>query len=363
MSGANIDAVTDDVLIERTGVLGRITLNRPKAINALTHAMALRIEEALCEWADDADVGAVLVTGAGERGLCAGGDIRAIYDDARAGGTATTEFWRDEYRLNALVDGYPKPYIVVMDGLVMGGGVGISAHGSCRIVTERTVVGMPEVGIGLVPDVGGSWLLAGAPGQLGLHAALSACQLGPGDAIEMGLADWHVHTEHLPALIAALIDIPADEQDVSAAVGERVQHVATAPSDPTLAAHRHWIDRCYTAGTAEEIVARLSGSGEPDAEDTAKGIGRKSPTAVKVALQAIRRARGMASLQEALVQEYRVSSRCFAAPDLAEGIRAQVIDKDRNPQWAPPVLEHVTEEQVNRYFAPLDDDLRPEATR
>jgi enoyl-CoA hydratase len=347
----------NDVLFERTGVLGRIVLNRPKAINALTHEMALRIEQVLREWAVDPSVGAVVLTGAGERGLCAGGDIVAIHRDALAQGTATRDFWRDEYRLNALIGSYPKPVVAVMHGLVMGGGIGLSAHASHRIVTERTKVGMPEVGIGLVPDVGGTWLLSRAPGELGTYAALSAAHLGPGDAVEMGMADWYVESDRIPGLLGALAAIPASEDDVASAIGHRIEEVAGETPAATLATARHWIDDCFAADTVEEIVTRLRRSGEAAAEDTAKEIERKSPTCVKVALAALRRARGMGSLEEALDQEFRVSLRCFAAQDLAEGIRAQVIDKDRNPQWAPPVLEQVTDERVAAYFAPLDEEL------
>ncbi|ODU04350.1 MAG: 3-hydroxyisobutyryl-CoA hydrolase [Pseudonocardia sp. SCN 72-86] len=350
-------AGVDDVLVERVGVIGRIVLNRPKALNALTHGMVLRIEEALLDWVDDDAVRAVVLTGAGDRGLCAGGDIVAIYRDTLAGGTATRDFWRDEYRLNALIGSYPKPFVAVMDGIVMGGGIGVSAHAGMRIVTERTRIAMPEVGIGLVPDVGGSWLLARAPGELGTHAALSATNLGAGDALEMGFADWYVESDRVQALVAAICAVPAGEDDVASEIGLLIADVTGEPPGSSLGPSRLWIDECYAVDTAEEIVARLETSGHPDAEAAAKEIGRKSPTCVKVALAALRRVRDMTSLEEALDQEFRVSLRCFAAPDLAEGIRAQVIDKDRNPQWRPAALEQVTDEQVQAYLAPLDDEL------
>jgi enoyl-CoA hydratase len=344
-----------DVLFERVGQLGQITLNRPKAINALTHDMALAIDATLRDWAADPSIGAVLLTGAGERGLCAGGDIRGIYRDIGDGGTATLEFWRDEYRLNARIARYPKPLVAVMHGLVMGGGIGVSAHANQRIVTDGSVIGMPEVGIGLVPDVGGSWLLSRAPGELGTHAALSAARLGPGDAIALGLADWYVPAGHLPALAAALRDMPAGEGDPEAAAGAVVQDLAALAPPSELAAARHWIDACYSADTVEEVLARLLASGEPAAEEAAAEIRGKAPTAVKVAFEAQRRCRGLDSLEAELDQEFRVSSRCFAAPDLAEGIRAQVIDKDRQPRWSPPTLAEVTDEQVQAYFAPLGE--------
>jgi enoyl-CoA hydratase len=344
-----------DLEVERSGVLGRITLNRPKAINALTHEMALACETALREWRDDDAVRAVLITGAGERGLCAGGDIRAIYDDARAGGTATCEFWRDEYRLNALIARYPKPIVVVMHGVVMGGGIGIAGHAGQRIVTDGSLLGMPEVGIGLVPDVGGTWLLSRAPGELGTHAALSAARLGPGDAVELGLADWYVPADAIPALVGALADIPASEPEVESAVGAAIQEVARPVPHSPVAAGRDWIDECYAADTVEEILRRLGKRPEPEAGAAAEQIGGKSPTALKVTLEALRRARRLHSLEAALTAEYRVSTRCFAAPDLAEGIRAQVVDKDRNPRWTPSTLDQVDADQVAAYFADLGE--------
>jgi enoyl-CoA hydratase len=346
-----------DVLLDRVGTAGRIVLNRPKALNALTHDMARLIHTALTDWVDDRQVQSIVINGAGERGLCAGGDIRSIYEDLSAGGTATLDFWRDEYHLNAAIGRYPKPFVAMMDGLVMGGGVGLSGHAAHRIVTERSAVAMPEVGIGLIPDVGGTWLLANAPGELGLYAALSGARLDAGDAIALRMADWFVPADRLPGLIAALTAIPESESDPDGAVGALIQEVALPSPAGSLETRRDWIDDCFSADTAEEIVARLAASGVADAEDTAKEIGRKSPTSVKVTLEAVRRARGFTSLEEAQDQEFRLVSRCFAAPDLAEGIRAQVIDKDRDPHWLPAVLEQVSDDRVAGFFAPLDDEL------
>lgn len=195
---------TDEVLLHTDGHAGYVTLNRPKALNALSHAMVRRIDEALTGWEHDPAVHTVVIAGAGERGLCAGGDIRSIYEDARTGGTASTDFWRDEYRLNARIARYPKPYVALMDGIVMGGGVGISAHGTVRIVTERSRVAMPETGIGFVPDVGGTYLLALAPGELGTHLALTGAPVGAADAMLCGLADHFVLAGRLAALTADL---------------------------------------------------------------------------------------------------------------------------------------------------------------
>ncbi|WP_058043192.1 enoyl-CoA hydratase/isomerase family protein [Streptomyces roseifaciens] len=335
---------TDSVLLRTEGRAAYVTLNRPKALNALTHSMVRCIDEALAEWEKDPAVETVVVTGAGERGLCAGGDIRSIHEDARTGGSASADFWRDEYRLNALIARYPKPYVAVMDGIVMGGGVGVSAHGSVRIVTERSRVAMPETGIGFVPDVGGTYLLGLAPGELGTHLALTGAVVGAADALLCGLADHYVPSELLPELVAGLAQAPV--HDVLAA------HVRQAPPG-VLDAQRQWIDRCYAADTVEEIVDRLQGSGVPEAREAAGTLAAKSPTALKVTLAALRRARELGPLERVLEQEYRVSCAALVSPDLVEGIRAQVIDKDRSPRWSPATLAEVSAADVARFFAPL----------
>ncbi|MGW0614788.1 enoyl-CoA hydratase/isomerase family protein [Streptomyces sp. NPDC002788] len=342
MSGAE-----EPVLFHTTGRAARITLNRPSALNALTHAMVRRLDEALTAWERDPAVEAVVITGAGERGLCAGGDIRAIHNDARDGdGTASAAFWRDEYRLNARIARYPKPYVAVMDGIVMGGGVGVSAHGSVRVVTERSRVAMPETGIGFVPDVGGTYLLALAPGELGTHLALTGAQTGAADALLCGLADHYVPSASLRDLLGALAEMPVEE----ALAG----HVRTAPPG-VLAAQRDWIDACYAADSVEEIVRRLLAHGDPAAKEAAETLLAKSPTSLKVTLASLRRARRLGPLERVLDQEYRVSCAALATPDLVEGIRAQVVDKDRRPRWSPRTLAEVTDADVERFFTPLGE--------
>ncbi|MEU3709909.1 enoyl-CoA hydratase/isomerase family protein [Streptomyces catenulae] len=340
-------ASDDPVLTEVTGRTGRLTLNRPRALNALTHPMVHRISETLDAWEHDPAVRTVVLTGAGERGLCAGGDIRAIHDDIRAGGgSASAAFWRDEYRLNARIARYPKPYVALMDGIVMGGGVGVSAHGTVRIVTERTRIAMPETGIGFVPDVGGTYLLALAPGELGTYLALTGQPVGAGDALRCGLADHFVPSDRLPGLLAALAD--REVHDVLPAfVGE-------APPG-SLDSRREWIDHAFAADTVEEIVDRLLGSGRPAAKEAATTLLAASPTSLKVTLAALRKAPGLGPLEAVLEQEYRVSCATLTAPDLAEGIRAQVIDKDRTPRWSPATLAEVTDADVARFFAPPAD--------
>ncbi|WP_425860545.1 enoyl-CoA hydratase/isomerase family protein [Arthrobacter sp. TWP1-1] len=344
-----------EVLVERNGQLGHLILNRPKAMNALNHAMVLTLARALDDWETDDGVETVLISGAGERGLCAGGDIVSIYHDARTGGNSSEQFWRDEYHLNARIHRYPKPIVTLMDGVVLGGGVGISAHASHRIVTERSRIGMPETGIGFVPDVGGTYLLAQAPGELGTHAGLTGAMVSGADAIVMGLASHYVDSAVLPTLVAEL-----SERNASSVVGRYGQ---VAP-ESELAKARWWIDEAYASDRVETILERLASVGDPAATATAENIAAKSPTAVTVTLAALRRARELTSLEEALNQELRVSLRALRWPDFAEGIRAQLVDKDRNPQWQPATFADVAHDTVDGAFADLGPgelDLRAPA--
>ncbi|MFE6862512.1 enoyl-CoA hydratase/isomerase family protein [Nocardia sp. NPDC057668] len=355
-----------EVLIDKRDGLGLITLNRPRAINALNHSMALIILDALRAWAADDEVRTVVLTGAGERGLCAGGDIVAIHNDAKhavaegdsayvAADSPSGRFWRDEYILNALIGAYPKPYVAIMDGIVMGGGVGLSGHASHRVVTERSMVGMPETGIGFVPDVGGTYLLSRAPGEIGTHIALTTARMSAGDAVAAGFADYFVPSEHIPALLEAL-----HTNDVDVAIAKFAQPAPVSE----FVAQREWIDACYSADTVEEIVERLRASDAPEAAKAAVDVLAKSPVALKVTLRSLRSARTAANLEEVLDQEYRVSAAALSTHDLVEGIRAQVIDKDRNPQWSPATLAEVTAAAVDAYFGALGDrELGSAATK
>ncbi|AUI59441.1 enoyl-CoA hydratase/isomerase family protein [Amycolatopsis sp. BJA-103] len=325
--------------------IGRITLNRPRALNSLNHDMVLAMLERLEAWRSDPAVRAVLIDGAGDRGLCAGGDIRAIYDDARTGGTASLRFWADEYRLNALISRYPKPYLALMDGLVMGGGVGVSAHGSHRIVTERSRIGMPETGIGFVPDVGGTYLLSRAPGELGTHVALTAGSISGPDAIHCGLADHFVPSERVPDLLDALASRTPDNA---------LELFAEEAPPSVLAKDADWIDQCYAADTVEEILTRLHSGGDA-AATAAKEIEAKSPTALKVTLRALRSAAALPDLEAVLAQEFRISTHALSSAEFVEGIRAQIIDKDRSPKWSPATLPEVADKLVDAYLADLGD--------
>lgn len=339
------------VLLETRGRSLRITLNRPRAINALTHTMVRLVDEALTAAEQDEAVTSVVLTGAGERGLCAGGDIRALHDDTRAGGRASLDFWRDEYRLNARIARFPKPYVALMDGIVMGGGVGVSAHGSLRILTERSRVAMPETGIGFVPDVGGTHLLAAAPGELGTHLALTGRSVGAADALLCGLADHYVPARRLPELTEAVAASATAEE-----VARAVRGFAEEPSAGELAAQRDWIDACYAADSVEEIVRRLRDRATAATEEVVAELGERSPLALKVTLAAVRRAARLGSLEAALDQEFRVSARIREEPDFVEGVRARIIDKDGSPQWKPTTLSEVDDSTVARFFAPLGPD-------
>lgn len=342
------------VLVERRGSLGVLTLNRPRAINALTHEMVTLMHAALNEWREDPAVAAVLLVGSGERGLCAGGDIVSIYRDAVDGGRGSEQFWSDEYRLNAAIAAYPKPYVALMDGIVLGGGVGVSAHASHRVVTEKTRLGMPEVGIGFVPDVGGTWLLSRAPGELGTLVALTGGHLDGADAIEVGLADHFVASDDLEKLASLLEEIPADEA---------ITRVAGPRPASGLARQRLWADETFGHDSVGQIVAALEQRVEPEAQKALSALQRSSPTSVVVTLRALRQAKHL-DLGEALAQEYRIAVRMLRGHDFPEGIRAQVIDKDRNPQWQPGSVAQVTTDAVDSYFAPLDEAelvLRPES--
>lgn len=339
---------SDEVLTRIDGDVGLITLNRPKAINSLNQPMVDALRAILARWADDDAVRAVVLSGAGERGLCAGGDVVSIYHSARKDGVEARRFWRDEYLLDAQIADFAKPYVALMDGIVMGGGVGVSAHANIRVVTDTSKIAMPEVGIGFVPDVGGAFLLSRAPGGLGLHAALTGAPFSGADAIAMGFADHYVPHDDLEAFTRAVI--------ADGAQGALAKH-AVEPPPSELAAQRAWIDECYAGDTVQDIVAALRGKAAGPANDAADLISTRSPISLSVALEAVRRAAKLETVKDVLIQDYRVSSASLRSHDLVEGIRAQLIDKDRNPKWSPATLDAVTAADVEAYFTPVDDDL------
>ncbi len=335
-----------DVLVQVTGACGRITLNRPHAMNALSIAMVEEIHAALSAWAGDDRVHFVVVDGAGERGLCAGGDVRVLYDAivANQRGLAT-EFFSKEYQLNYDISRYPKPYVVLMDGIVMGGGIGISSHGSHRLVTERSQLAMPETAIGFIPDVGGTHLLGTVPGELGTYMGLTGARIGAADAIQSGLADTMVRREDLRRMTLEV------EACTDAAAMENCLRRYAAPPPPGISSEqRAWIDECFAASVVEEIEASLLKHPADSAQACAQELRKMSPTSLKLTLKALRKARAAKDLATSLNQEFRLAQACTKEHDLVEGIRAALVDKDRSPRWSPRNLEDVSSTIIEAYF-------------
>ena len=330
-----------EILFDVADGLALVTLNRPAALNALTLDMIRAFHAKLDAWQNDAAVRLVVVRGAGEKGFCAGGDIRALYDGR--GTSVTADFFREEYRLNHAIFHYPKPYLALMDGITMGGGVGVSVHARHRVVCEATVFAMPETGIGLFPDVGGSHFLPRMPGKLGVYIALTGARLRAADCLSGGIADVFVPAARHDDLIAALRG-----GDIRSALSRFAGDAGTAP----LAAHRAAIDRCFAGETVEAIVTLLEREGTEWAAATLRAMAGKSPTSQKIALRQIRLGAAL-GFDDCMRMEYRLSQHLMAAHDFFEGVRAVVIDKDQTPRWHPARLEEVSDSEVEEYFAPL----------
>lgn len=338
---------SQDAIVRREGRAGRITLNRPQALNALTYPMVGVIREALEAWAEDPAIALVILDGSGGRALCAGGDVRALYDSAPQGSAFARRFWADEYRLNALIRRYPKPYVAFMDGIVMGGGIGLSAHGSHRIVTERSQLAMPETGIGLIPDVGGTWLLAHAPGETGIYLGLVGGRMRGAGTIHARFADTFVPSERLVGLAQCLTAVGANS------VSEVIGRFAERPPPSELAAHAAEIDGVFRLGSVEEIRGALAQQESEWARKTMAELDRRSPLSLKLTLAAIRNARSLPSLEAALEVEYALTVRLFEHGEFIEGIRALIVDKDRSPRWRPARLEDVSDEMIADFMRPL----------
>jgi enoyl-CoA hydratase len=351
---AGVEGSEPDLIARREGALGVIRLNRPKAINAVTLEMFRNIDKALDAFEADPAVGAVLLEGAGERGLCAGGDIRALYESSKVRGDLGKVLWREEYILNARIAEFAKPYVAFMDGIVMGGGVGLSAHGRHRVVTERTKLAMPEVGLGFFPDVGGTWLLSRAPGEIGTYFGLTGQTMNGPDAVFSGFADAVVPTGRLAALRERLVSLQPGVS--SAEVRSAIDAFATGERQGPVAALRPRIDAWFAHDRMQDIVAALQSDGSELAQATRKTLNEKSPRGMVVTLKLLRLARSSSSLEQCLVREYRAALEVFASDDFREGVRAAVIDKDRNPRWSPSRIEEVTVEMLAPYLAEIGAD-------
>ncbi|QPC44897.1 enoyl-CoA hydratase/isomerase family protein [Kaustia mangrovi] len=337
-----------EVLFETRGRAGIVTLNRPKALNALTLDMIREIHPVLERWAGDDRIGHVIVRAAGEKAFCAGGDIRKLYDWGREGHAIFLRFYWEEYRLNAAIKRFPKPYVALLDGITMGGGVGLSVHGSHRVASERLTFAMPETGIGLFPDVGGTYFLPRCPGETGLYLGLTGARLKVADALHAGIATHHVPSDRLDALTDAL----CATGDVDATVGDFCAEAGDAP----LVGLREKIDRHFGRDSVEAILESLDADGGDWAENTAETVRGKSPTSLAIAYRQLREG-AEKGFEDCMRLEYRIVNRIFRGHDFYEGIRAVVIDKDLAPRWDPPVLEAVDPNDIARYFAPLDEEL------
>lgn len=336
-----------DIDIRVEGRAGRITLNRPAALNAVTYAMCLAIEAALDAWAVDDAVTLVIIDAAGERAFCAGGDIQEMYDTGMAGDFAYgRKFWADEYRMNAKMFGFPKPVVTFLQGFTMGGGVGAGCHGSHRIVCDSSQIAMPEVGIGLVPDVGGSLLLARAPGRLGEYLGATAARMGPGDAIHAEFADFYVPEAAWDGLKAELLS----------GDWEAVDRAAVAPPASGLAAAQAEIDHLFGGETLRDVLVDLAHAPSDFGTRAMALMGRNSPLAMACAIELVHRARGHGDMLLALRNEYRFTARSMEQGDFLEGIRAAIIDKDRKPVWKHGAAADVTLAEVARMLMPLGPD-------
>ncbi|TCN29414.1 enoyl-CoA hydratase/isomerase family protein [Sinorhizobium americanum] len=335
-----------EVIVERQGAIGRLRLNRPRALNSLNLAMIRAIDAALTEFERDPAIAAVLVTGEGDRGLCAGGDIRMIYESGRERPEEGAQFWREEFLVNSRIAAYGKPYVAIMDGIVMGGGVGISSHGSHRIVTERTRFAMPETGIGYFTDVGATWLLPRAPGEFGTYLGLTGRDVDAAAAIYARLADSFVPSEKIDELLGDLgrLSPSATAGNVSAAI----RAVSSEPPASALLEHIALIDRCFGFDTVEEIFAALEEDGSDFARETLALLKTRSAISLKLTLSLLRAGRESTTLNACLEREYAGCVAMLSNPDFYEGVRAAVIDKDRNPKWSVG-LEAVTLQMLARF--------------
>ena len=352
----------EDILFGREGDVATVTLNRPQALNAFTLDMYRRFDPMLRAWADDPGIRAVLIRGAGERAFCAGGDVRAIYEAGRgiSGDRALTAvFFREEYELIRRIHRYPKPYVAIIDGITMGGGAGVSVNGAFRVATERTMLAMPETGIGLFPDVGATRFLNLCPGQIGRYLGLTGARVGAADALYCGFATHFVPAERVSALIAALAQTDRQNHPVE----QILTGFAAGPGPAPIASRRAAIDRCFAGATIEAILDALQreaagGGGGPDAEwaaATRAGLLTKSPTSLKITLHQLILGRGF-NIEDALILEYRLTQHVMAGHDFYEGVRAVLVDKDQQPRWDPPTLAPVDDAMVEGYFAPLGEN-------
>lgn len=329
------------------GVAGLVTLNRPQALNALTFDMARQLDKQLVLWAKDPAIKMVMIMGAGDRAFCAGGDIKAVAVAAKQdGGKITREFFREEYTLNHRIFTFPKPYISLINGIVMGGGKGLSAHGSYRVVTEKVLFAMPETGIGFFPDVGGGYFLPRCPGQTGTYLALTSKRIKAFDASYIGFATHFVPSEKIDRLRDEIIEAPQDLEVLLK------KFSSPPPGESELAPYREKIDRYFAHDHIEEIISDLEKDSSSWAAETLKAMNGMSPTSLKIALKQLRLGAKM-NFSEVMTMEYRLCMACLSGHDFYEGVRAALIDKDKQPQWKPAKVSDVPDADIDRCFDSL----------
>ena len=350
---------TDEIAFKRRGALGEIELTRPKALNALTLAMIEAADPQLRAWSAEADVRAVLIRGRGEKAFCAGGDVRAVWEDGKAlhrgdsDGALTRRFFWEEYSLNRLIQQYPKPYVAWIDGITMGGGLGLSMHGSHRVAGDRTVAAMPETAIGFFPDVGATWVLPRLPGAVGMYLALTGARLHAADAVYTGLATHYVPSDAEADLAQAIADADLAE-DAHAGIDWVLDDFARDPGAAPLQDIRPAIDRCFGQPSLEAVLRALAAEGTAWAEATLETLSKRSPTSMTLAFAAIQRGRHL-DFDSCMTMEYRLSQACMAGHDFYEGIRAVLVDKDQAPNWQPAKVEDVDDEAIERAFHSLSE--------
>jgi enoyl-CoA hydratase len=349
----------DEVLFEKRlgegGGLGIITLNRPHVLNSLNPSMVRSMYPQLQSWAVDDTIKGVVIRAAEGRAFCAGGDLRLTYDYSSVDPEGVLSFFRDEYQLNRLIFHYPKPYIALLDGITMGGGVGISIHGSHRVATERLLFAMPETGIGFFPDVGGSYFLPRLPEYSGFYVGLLGVRLSSDDCVALGLAQNKISRDDLPALIDNLVQRSFGEEPHKI-VTETIRQFNVSIQPSSLLAQQGDIEKCFSKQTMEEIIQALQHSANPVCQEAAQIVEKKSPTSMKVSLLALQRGKHL-DFDACMRQEFRLAHHFLLGHDFREGIRAVIIDKDQHPHWKPKALSAITSQAVENYFAPIAGEL------
>lgn len=339
-----------EILFEKQGLVGLVTLNRPKALNALTHNMVVQMMAQMRAWESDPAIGCVVVRGAGDRAFCAGGDIRAVRESGLAKTSYALDFWREEYTLNAYIKHYPKPYIALIHGVCMGGGIGLAVHGQYRIASAAALFAMPETGIGFFPDVGGSYFLPRCPGQVGLYLGLTGARVKTADALYAKIATHWIPAEEWPLLLESLC-AGEDVDDV-------IMEMGREPPNAPLSDWREDIERIFKGSSVEDILAALEQEDSDWAQETATAMRSRSPTSMKLVFNEIRSGRTL-EFNDCMRMEFRIAARILEGHDFYEGVRAVIVDKDNKPQWQPATLAEVSDEAIAGYFAPLEDrDLK-----